>query len=95
MATLSYYALDIGTVTLAIGFILFVIHTTLLASGRRATVSTAAAGAGSGSTATVSIGSGTFSAATPASIGQAFVWVSVVLLGIGLLVRAVLVGRGP
>ena len=95
MATLSYYAIDIGTVTLAIGFILFVIHTTLLASGRRATVATAGAGAGSSSTVSVSLGSTTLNAGTPASIGQAFAWVSVVLLGIGLLVRAVLVGRGP
>jgi cytochrome c-type biogenesis protein CcsB len=95
LAKLSYYALDIGTVTLAIGFLLFVVYTTLLAAGRRVTATTAAAGAGSGGTTNVTLGSGAFNASTPAAIGQVFVWASAILLGVGLLVRAVLVGRGP
>ena len=94
LAKVSYYAFDVATVTLFIGFILLVIHTTLLAAGRRQSLATASAGGPS-----VSIGTSGPSAdpsATPAgSIGQVFVWASAVLLVIGLLVRAYLVGRGP
>ena len=95
MAKLSYYALDIGTITLAISFLLFVVHTTLLAVGRRATLAAAAPGVGS-VTLSTSSGSGSSTASTtPGSIAQAFAWASLAALAIGLAVRGVLVGRGP
>ncbi len=93
LAKLSYYAFDVATVTLFIGFILLVVHTTLLAAGRRQVLVGAGAGGGS-----VEVGgtSTTTPTTTPAgSIGQVFVWASAVLLAIGLVVRAYLVGRGP
>ena len=91
LAKLSYYAFDVGTVALFIGFVLLVIHTTLLAAGRRTQL--AAAGAGGGGTSVrvgVSVGS-----TSAGGIGQVFVWASFVLLAIGVLVRAYLGGRGP
>jgi cytochrome c-type biogenesis protein CcsB len=101
MAGMSYYLIDMGTVTVAIAFVLLVVHTSLLAFGRRAalmpatpTLATATAGAGSQ---TVTIGRprpvGT---ETPAgSTGQLFVWVSFIAIGVGMLIRAIIVGRGP
>jgi len=101
LAKMAYYLVDMGSVTLAVGFILLVVHTSLLAFGRRASLMPAAAGAGGGG-GTVSFGrSGGRSGAvgpvdTPAgSTGQLFVVLTFVLVGLGMLVRAYLVGRGP
>src|SRR5689334_14334384 len=91
LAKLSYYAFDVATVTLFIGFILLVVHTTLLAAGRRQSLATVTAGGPS----SVSVGTGGSSDTPAGSVGQIFVWASAVLLAIGLLVRAYLVGRGP
>ncbi len=96
LGELSYYATDVGMVTLFIGFLLLVVHTTLLAAGRRGLVlAPAAAGAGAlGGTTTLTTDNA--SSSTPAgSAGQVFVWTSFVLVGIGMAVRAYLVGRGP
>jgi cytochrome c-type biogenesis protein CcsB len=90
LAKLSYYAFDVGTVLAFIGFLLLVAHTTLLAAGRRQALATATAGGSS-----VSIGNGGPSATSAGSIGQVFIWVSTILLAVGLIVRAYLVGRGP
>lgn len=90
LARLSYYAFDVGTALAVIGFLLLVVHTTLLAAGRRQSLATASAGGPS-----VSIGTGGPSATTAGSIGQVFVWASAVLLAVGLIARAYLVGRGP
>ena len=95
MAKLSYYALDIGTITLAISFLLFVVHTTLLAVGRRSTLSAAAAGVGAVTVSTANGSGSSVTSTTPGSIAQAFAWASLVALAIGLAVRGVLVGRGP
>jgi cytochrome c-type biogenesis protein CcsB len=110
LAKLSYYLIDVGSVTLAIGFILLVIHTSLLAAGRRAVLAPAGATRGvagmSAGTSTLALGSGggrpmlgrlaTLGDGTAAGgVGQAFVWASFVLIGLGMLVRAYLVGRGP
>jgi cytochrome c-type biogenesis protein CcsB len=98
MAKFSYYAFDVGTIALAIAFVMFTVHTTLLAMGRRRVLATATAGAGAGSyggtTSLTSAASGP-NESTAGAIGQAFVWVSFVLVGVGLVMRAVLVGRGP
>ena len=98
LAKLSYYAFDVGTIALGIAFVLFVVHTTLLAMGRRATLATATAGAGAGggtTTFTTSISGGYLDRGTAGAIGQAFTWLAFVLYAIGLIVRAILVGRGP
>jgi cytochrome c-type biogenesis protein CcsB len=96
LARMSYYLLDIGTITLAISFMLLTIHTTLLALARRPQPA-AAAGAGAGSvSATATVGSSRREgAATAGGMGQAFLWASFALLGLGMLIRALLVGRGP
>ena len=98
LAKLSYYAMDVGTIALGIAFVLLVIHTTLLAMGRRPAFATALAGAGSGhATATgvyPTVSGGALN--TPAgSVGQAFTWLSFLLIAAGMIARAVLVGRGP
>src|SRR5918999_4031657 len=102
-----------GGITLAVGFILLVVHPPLLALGRRAAVARTAparavlAAATPAGTATLtfdddrplaglrnwlgSLGGGT----TAGGIGQAFVWASFVLIGLSMLVRAYIVGRGP
>jgi cytochrome c-type biogenesis protein CcsB len=95
MAHLSYYAFDVGMVTLGIAFILFVVHTTILAAGRRATMQTAFAGAGGPSVSTVTSGESVPSSTPAGGMAQAFVWASLVVVGLGLVIRAVLVGRGP
>ena len=97
LAKLSYYAFDVGTIALGIAFVLFVVHTTLLAMGRRSTLATATAGAGGTGTTTVttSTSGGYEDRGTAGSIAQAFTWLAFVLFAIGLVVRAVLVGRGP
>jgi cytochrome c-type biogenesis protein CcsB len=96
LAKLSYYAFDVGTIALTISFVLFIVHTTLLAMGRRQVLASAGAGAGagtgSGGTVTSTSSSG---ADASGSIAQAFVWLSFVLIGVGLIARAILVGRGP
>jgi cytochrome c-type biogenesis protein CcsB len=98
LAKLSYYAFDVGTIALAIAFVLFVVHTTLLASGRRRVFSAAGAGAGAGGGGgTVAVGTSDQSdgSGTAGSIGQAFTWLAFILIAVGLIVRGVLVGRGP
>jgi cytochrome c-type biogenesis protein CcsB len=93
MAAMSYYAFDVAMVTLGIAFILFCVHTALLAAGRRQAVAQTSAGTTTVATVTTSeSGVNTTAAGTPA---QVFTWVSFVLVGIGLLIRAYLVGRGP
>jgi cytochrome c-type biogenesis protein CcsB len=93
MAAMSYYAFDVAMVTLAIAFILFCVHTTLLAAGRRAATAAATAGAG---TSTVTVTAQDESNDTSAgNIAQVFTWTSFILVAVGLLVRAYLVGRGP
>jgi cytochrome c-type biogenesis protein CcsB len=106
---LSYYLVDVGSLALAVAFVLLVIHTSLLALGRRQPRRVlAGAGVGPiGGGASVTLGGSTARAgasdpavvsatATPAgSAGQAFVWAGFAMVGLGMLVRAVLVGRGP
>ncbi len=91
LAKISYYAFDVGTVLAFLGFLLLVVHTTLLAAGRRPVLATAGAGGSS-----VSVGtSGPNGTTSAGSIGHVFIWASTILIAIGLIVRAYLVGRGP
>src|SRR4051812_25785273 len=93
LAKVAYYLVDMGTITLTIGFVLVVAHTALLAFGRRPALVPATAGAhGGGGSSRPSVGP----VDPPAgSTGQLFVVLSFALVGLGMLVRAYLVGRGP
>ncbi len=108
LAKLSHYLVDMGGITLTIGFVLLVMHVSLLAMGRRAgLVAAGGAGTGGGGTADLLLGddrplaglrswlSAHGGGTTAGGIGQAFVWASFVLIGLSLLSRAVIVGRGP
>src|SRR3954453_1650444 len=92
MAAMSYYAFDVVMVTLGIAFILFCVHTTLLAAGRRATAQTTA---GTTTTTTVTSSDSDVNSTAAGTPAQVFTWVSFALCGVGLLIRAYLVGRGP
>jgi cytochrome c-type biogenesis protein CcsB len=94
LAKLSYYAFDLATISLSIAFILFVIYTSVLAFGRRPVMATTGAGAGGGTISTTS-SDGALQGSTAGSIAHAFTWLAFIMLGVGLLVRAYLVGRGP
>ncbi len=99
LAKMAYYLVDMGTVTLTIAFVLLVVHTSLLAFGRRAVLVPSAVGAGAGGSTFTMGGSGESVGrleSTPAgNTGQLFAWLSFVLVGLGMIVRAYLVGRGP
>ena len=94
MASMTYYAFDVAMVTLGIAFILFCVHTTLLAAGRHQTA-TAATTAGTTTTTTVTVSESGTTSTSAGNIAQVFTWTSFILVGLGLLVRAYLVGRGP
>ena len=94
MASMTYYAFDVAMVTLGIAFILFCVHTTLLAAGRRQTA-TAATTAGTTTTTTVTVPESGTTSTSAGNMAQVFTWTSFILVGIGLLIRAYLVGRGP
>lgn len=103
MDKLSYYLIDVGSIVIGIAFVLLVIHTSLLAIGRRQParrLATAAVGPISGPigspTSTSATASVSGTAPTPAgSAGQAFAWAGFAMIGLGMLIRAYLVGRGP
>lgn len=108
MASLSIYLFALGGVALFLAFVLGVMHTTVLAVGRRdlRVVTPMLAGAGAGATgslvqATASPGGrdpGSLSYRTDTragSIGHAFTWLALVALVGSLGIRAYLVGRGP
>ena len=67
------------------------VHTTLLAVGRRQTAATAGGGGTTTTVTTLRVGGTT----SRGHHRPGFTWVSFILLGVGLLVRAYLVGRGP
>jgi len=94
MASMTYYAFDVAMVTLGIAFILFCVHTTLLAAGRHQTA-TAATTAGTTTTTTVTVSESGTTSTSAGNIAQVFTWTSFILVGLGLLIRAYLVGRGP
>ncbi|MFN8518794.1 MAG: c-type cytochrome biogenesis protein CcsB [Chloroflexota bacterium] len=105
MASLSVYLFVLGAVALFVTFILDVMHTTVLAVGRRDVhiVAPALAGAGASGSgpSSVSVGGqagGSLSYTTDTragAIGHAFTWVAFLALVGSLVIRAYLVGRGP
>jgi cytochrome c-type biogenesis protein CcsB len=99
MATLSNYLFITGALTLLMGFIAGVVYTAMLASGRRVSASITSAHRLAGATGTTTVIAG----ATPAGdqghtltgIGHGLVWASFLLMASSLIVRGVIVGRGP
>jgi cytochrome c-type biogenesis protein CcsB len=108
LAKMSYYLIDVGTIATALAFVLLVAHTTMLATGRRVA---AAAGSTvvSGTSASVALAfegrsvvsqfvgrlSGLGEGTAAGAVGQAFAWASLLSVGLGMLMRALIVGRGP
>ena len=95
MGNASFYLLVAGALTLGFAFVAHVAATAIAAQGlatspRRAL---AGAGAGGGTVTSSSAGAGTPSAI--AAVGIAAAWGAFALLGLSLLLRAILVGRGP
>jgi len=106
MASTSYYLYVVAGLLLVGAFAAHVVHATLLAGGRRLATalaparSPAFAGAVGGSfvaeveaTPEDALGSGPRTAAGPFAIGLA--WVAAAMLGLSLLTRGIVVGRGP
>jgi cytochrome c-type biogenesis protein CcsB len=100
LARVSLYLFSIGAITLLIAFVLDVVHTTLLAVGRRsATVAIGRQLAGATTagtvTATATVAVPGSQATTAGSIGHAFTWVAFIAFVSSMAIRAWIVGRGP
>jgi cytochrome c-type biogenesis protein CcsB len=105
LAQISLYLFSIGAIGLVIAFVLSVVHTTLLAVGRRRApvpVASNLVPAGATGTSTVSVGDGggggpmSYQTQTTAgSLGHAFTWLTFICFLLSLAVRGWIVGRGP
>ena len=109
LAGLSQYLLVAGAICLVVGFVLHVVHTTVLAAGRRAAAALAPAADAdrrhrhwgrSPSSAHSARKPRTRHAASatrrpPGSIGIGMTWTGWILVGLAMLIRAYIVGRGP
>jgi cytochrome c-type biogenesis protein CcsB len=99
MATGSFYLLVAGTLTLALAFITHVVATTLAAQSlRRPQSATGLVAAGATGAGDVTLGYGTPqppNAAAIAGIGLGLAWGAWAFLGLSMLLRAIVVGRGP
>ncbi len=105
LAKVSLYLFSIGAIGLVVAFVLDIVHTTLLAVGRRrATVPASGglvpAGAAGGSSVSVAGtdggGSLPYQTQTMAgSLGHAFTWLTFACFVLSLLIRGWIVGRGP
>ena len=91
MATISQYLVITGSLLLLLAFVVSIVHTTLLASSR------GLAGARSADAGGAMALSVTFPAgwATVAALAQGLTWASLLLLTGSLVMRAIIVGRGP
>ena len=108
LAGLSQYLLVAGAICLVVGFVMHVVHTTVLAAGRRAAAAlapaqTLSADTGMGTVTVVgALGPETSDATlgfrdstTAGSIGIGMTWTGWILVGLAMLIRAYIVGRGP
>ena len=100
MATLSQYLFVTGALLLLFAFVLAVAYTTWLAVGRRSVVAVAAtqprlAAAGAGTPSTAPVPAALAGGSTVEAIGHGLTWASFLLMAASLLVRAVIVERGP
>ena len=92
LAKLSLYLSTIGGLSLLFAFLLSVVHTTSVALVRRPT-RLAAAGPSGG---TVDLATEPSAGTTTAgAIAHAFTWIAFATLGLSLLTRGIVVGRGP
>jgi cytochrome c-type biogenesis protein CcsB len=87
VTTVSQYLVITGSLLLLLAFVAAVAHATLLATGRRPALALAGVDGGN-----VALPGG---ARTAAAIGHGLTWASLLLLGAGLAMRAIVVGRGP
>ena len=91
MATISQYLVITGSLLLLLAFVVSIVHTTLLASSRHlAGARSADAGGAMALSVTFPAGS-----ATVAALAQGLTWASLLLLTGSLVMRAIIVGRGP
>jgi cytochrome c-type biogenesis protein CcsB len=111
MAELSSLLFSIGVLLVAVGFAAHVGHAVMLANGRRALPSLATAGAGAPRPAYAGVVTGSFVtsqaraaadgpslAASPTPLSRAaslLTWAAIGALGASLLLRGIVVGRGP
>ncbi|MFN8621274.1 MAG: c-type cytochrome biogenesis protein CcsB [Chloroflexota bacterium] len=118
LAKISLYLGTVGGLSLLFAFLLSVVHTSLLALGRRsvsipspmtpaaagaggpaapsgATITFGPSGRGSAASATTAAAGPSAASTTPGSIGHAFTWIAWVMIGLSLLSRGIVVGRGP
>ncbi|HVM30829.1 MAG TPA: c-type cytochrome biogenesis protein CcsB [Candidatus Limnocylindrales bacterium] len=99
MEKLSYYLVDGGSVAVGISFVLLVVHTSLLALGARVPArELAAAGVGRITSPAGATVGGPLSSTSPTpagSIGQGLAWAGFAMIGLGMLFRGLVVGRGP
>jgi cytochrome c-type biogenesis protein CcsB len=99
LATGSFYLLVAGALTLVLAFVAHVVATTLAAETVRAPRAAvglrAAAATGAGD---VTLGGGSAPVLTPGAVGGVGIglaWGAWALLGLSMLLRAIVVGRGP
>jgi cytochrome c-type biogenesis protein CcsB len=102
MATFSQYLFVMGALLLLMAFVMAIAYTTMLALSRRASPSLGASTpqlAGATASASVSAGGGPGPAGIPtdtvSSVGQGLTWAAFLLLGGSLLIRGIIVERGP
>ena len=98
MATLSLYLFVAGGLCLAFAFAAHVAHTTILAQARTVTARVGGlVGAGAGGSGTIAVAGGPAAApaATTGSLAMVGTWVAALLIGTSMLLRALIVGRGP
>src|SRR5262245_46835729 len=111
MAALSSNLFSLGVILVALGFAAHVGHAVMLANGRRLLPDLAAAGAAAPQPAFAGVVTGSFATersraarngpaefASPSPLSRAAIWLTAVAfltLGASMLLRAILVGRGP
>lgn len=99
MATGSFYLLVAGALTALFAFVAQVAATTVVAQGirfARGSASLAAVGAGPTANATVTLGpNGSAPGAALGGIAIGLGWGAWIFLGLAMLLRAIVVGRGP
>jgi cytochrome c-type biogenesis protein CcsB len=99
VATLSLYLFVAGGLALAFAFACHVAYTTILAQSGVAVARRGLAPAGAvigGGSATVTMGgSGSGVGATSGAFAISATWVAAILIGLSMILRAVIVGRGP
>jgi len=92
MATMSLYLFVAGGLSLLFAFAMHVAHATILAAARATPARLAGAGADGGS---ITVSDDRRPGAMAGSFALAGTWLAAILLGGSMLLRAIIVGRGP